>query len=296
MDCKPLVSVIIPTYNRSVLLMKTIDSVLNQTYNNIEIIVVDDGSQEDLTENLNNIKKLKYYRIPNSGGPSKPRNLGIKKSNGKYIAFIDDDDLWVNNKIEIQVNKLEKNKEFGLAHNYCSVIDEFGKEKDEIIGKSGSIKIKHGDVVERMIGNWTLMTSSVLLRKELVDKVGFFNCEMPPAGEDVEYWSRCSFHSKFYYLDKPLVLYRKHTSNISKYNVNYVDLPLHLYNVIKQNFNNGIITQEVYKKLKVNICKMQIKMIKKSINKTIINIFKLDFFWFLKFKNLKLLTYIILAK
>ncbi|MCF6182886.1 glycosyltransferase [Lutibacter sp.] len=293
----PLVSVIIPTYNRPAYLKQTLESIVNQTYTNIEIIVVDDGSpNEDALDVCKNFETVTYLKIKNSGGPSKPRNIGIKKAKGKYIAFLDDDDLYVSNKIEQQVTALEKNKTFGIAHGYCQVINEIGKLKNEIIGKPGTPDVKHGDVSLRMIGNWTLMTSSVLIRKAIIDKIGFFNEEMPPAGEDVEFWVRCSFHTKFYYIDSPLVLYREHNFNISKQKKAYINLPLHLKEVLNVNLKKKIITKVTYASLKNNVSKMQIKMIRQNTFKTIRNLFKLQPLWFLNYGNIKLLAYKIVVK
>ena len=150
---KPLVSVIIPTYNRPTYLKQTLDSVVNQTYNNIEIIVVDDGSpNEDTLRVCKKYKTVTYLKIENSGGPAKPRNVGIKEAKGKYIAFLDDDDLWIATKIEQQVRILEEHNDFGLAHGYCQIIDENGKLTGEIIGKPGLPGEQHRDVSLKMVG------------------------------------------------------------------------------------------------------------------------------------------------
>ncbi len=284
----PLVSIIISTYNRPIYLKQTLESVVRQTYTNMEIIVVDDGSLNDDTLKVcENFKTVTYVKIENSGGPAKPRNVGIKKAKGKYIAFLDDDDLWIETKIEQQVTILEEHTDFGLVHGYCQVIDENGKLTGKIVGKAGSAEVKHGDVSLRMIGNWTLMTSSVLLRKGVINLAGCFNEKMPPAGEDVEFWVRCSFFTRFYYLNSPLVYYRTHQHNISKLNPNYVQLPLYLKQVLKFQKNEDNITSKDYKKLLNNLCKLQIKRLKLNKYKAIRNLFILNKFWFLKFDNYK---------
>lgn len=293
----PLVSVIIPTYNRPNYLKLTLDSVVNQTYTNIEIIVVDDGSpNEDSLKVCEKYKTVTYIKIDNSGGPARPRNIGIKKAKGKYIAILDDDDLWIETKIEQQVKTLEDHKDYGLVHGYCQIIDAKGKVTDEIIGKPGSPDVKHGDVSLKMIGNWTLMTSSVLFNKEIIDVVGLFNEEMPPASEDVEFWVRCSFHTKIFDVGEVLVWYRKHELNISKQKKVYINLPLYLKNVLDVNLNRKRISKTSYEILSNNICRMQIKMIKLNTFKTFSNLLNLDPIWFLKYGNLKLLAYKILVK
>lgn len=234
----PLVSVIIPTFKRSHFLKLTIESVLNQTFRDFEIIVVDDGTFGN--ENFllcQNYEDVRYIKIENSGGPAKPRNVGIKESQGKYLAFVDDDDIWLPKKLERQVEVLEQNLEYGLVHGCCEVITKEGVLQNIIVGRPGKPEIKHGDVKMRMMGNWTVMMPTSFVRKEIIDKVGFFNENMPAAGEDTEFWARCSFETKFYYLDEPLVLYRVHNNNISSKNINYIKLPFYLKKVLEKQRN-----------------------------------------------------------
>ena len=282
---QPLVSVVIPTYKRTHYLKETLNSIVSQTYSNIEIIVVDDGTPGDENEKLcSEYKNLSYIKIDNSGSPCKPRNIGINNAKGTYIAFVDDDDLWLPNKIETQVKILDKNKDFGLVHSYCSTIDGKGKQLKEIVGKPGHTNVKHGDVLTKMIGNWTIMSSTPLIRKEIVKDVGYFNEIMPHAGEDVEYWSRCAFHTKFYYIDAPLVNYRQHENNVSNHQEKYIFLPLYLFDVVKRYYNKETIKKDIYKKLVLNRCLMQSKLIKINFWKTIGNMFKINPFWFVNFR------------
>lgn len=296
-ELPPLVSVIIPTYNRPSYLKQTLESVYNQTYKNIEIIVIDDGSPNDEAfEVCKNYIAVTYIKIENSGGPAKPRNIGIKSSKGKYIAILDDDDLWVEDKIEKQVKILEEHPDFGLVHGYCQIIDKDGLLINSFIGKPGTPDVKHGDVSLKMIGNWTLMTSSVLLKKEIIDLVGLFNEKMPPAGEDLEFWVRCSFLTKFFFINKPIVHYRTHLNNISENKVKYLLLPLYLKNVLQEQQIKQRISNKQYKFLLNSLCKMQIKMVRVSYFKTIGKLFLLDPLWLIKKNNLKMLIYILFFK
>tara|TARA_R110002073_G_scaffold205294_2_gene364981 strand:- start:1109 stop:1999 length:891 start_codon:yes stop_codon:yes gene_type:complete len=285
MVSNPLVSVIVPTYKRAHFLKETLNSVVNQTYSNIEIIVIDDGTPNNENEKLcSKYNNLTYIKINNSGGPACPRNVGISNSNGKYIAFVDDDDLWLPEKLQIQVKILDENTDFGLVHSHCSTIDAEGKQLKEIIGKPGHANVKHGDVLTKMIGNWTIMSSTPLIRKEIVKDVGYFNEAMPHAGEDVEYWSRCAFHTKFYYINEPLVKYRKHKNNVSNNQEIYTSLPVYLLDIVNNYYNKGVIKSDVYNTLVLNICLMQSKMIKINFRKTIVNMFKINPFWFFNFR------------
>ena len=293
----PLVSVIIPTYNRANFLALTINSVLDQTYPSIEIFVVDDGSSNSDAQIIcDRFERVTYIKIENSGGPAKPRNIGIKKANGKYIAFVDDDDIWLPTKIEKQVQILEKNVNFGLTHCYCQVIDENNKIKNEFIGKPGSVDVKHGDVRMKMMGNWTIMMPTPLITKEIIDKVGFFNEKIPGTFADVEYWTRCSFYTQFYYIDQVLVHYRVHPSNMSKNNKVDIQLPNCLKNVLNEYLEKKIINKNQYKILYQNLIKNQIKMFKLVFFANFHNLNKLDRFWFFSYNKFKLFVYILLFK
>ncbi|WP_179376468.1 glycosyltransferase family 2 protein [Winogradskyella wichelsiae] len=286
----PLVSVIIPTFNRTDYLKLTLESVMNQTFTNFEIIVVDDGSNSTENERLcSQFGKIKYIKIINSGGPAKPRNQGLFLAKGEFIAFVDDDDLWHPEKLKVQVDILENNSNYGLVHSYCEVIDEYGVKINEVIGRPGNSRVKHGNVKLRMMGNWTLMTPTPMLRKSLVKQVGLFNETMPAAGEDREYWTRCSFYTNFYYVDKPLAYYRKHSNNISLDNVKYLNLPIFLKSALDKVCLKVNISKGDYHILLNNIIYMQSKMIKKDIIKTIKNLFKLNKFWFFNLRTNKII-------
>ena len=297
MDQSKLVSIIVPTYNRLDYLKLTLQSMLEQTYQNIEIIVVDDGSKGDDNERYcEQFSQIKYIKIENSGGPARPRNKGIDEANGDFIAFTDDDDIWLPKKLENQVAILKEHPDYGLVHGPCIVIDETGKETGEIIGRPGTPDVKHGDVKLRMMGNWTLMMPTPLLRKELVQEVGYFSEEIPPALEDVEFWVRCSFYTKLYYLDEPQVQYRKHINNISADKKKYLPLPLYLNKVIVAMEQEQRIDKKEAKILRASICRMQLKMIKFHPRRVVSNMNTLSTFWFLNVRNLKLLVKMLIRK
>lgn len=282
---QPLVSVIIPTYKRPHFLKQTLKSVVGQSYSNMEIIVIDDGTPGDENKQMcDDYPRVTYMKVDNSGSPSRPRNIGIKKAKGKYLAFVDDDDIWLQDKIKTQVEILESNNEFGLVHSFCTCINSKGELLDQIVGRPGSPDVKHGNVLTRMIGNWTIMSSTPLINKNIIDIVGYFNETMPHAGEDVEYWSRCAFHTKFFYIDEPLVKYRLHDDNASNYKSAYVNLPVYLFKVVKKKYDEQIINKNIYRTLKLNLSLAQSKSIKKNVLRTIKNLFRIDTLWFVKFR------------
>jgi glycosyltransferase involved in cell wall biosynthesis len=283
----PLVSIIIPTYNRADFLKQTLESIANQTYQNFEVFVVDDGSPNDAAEIIcAAFEKVYYTKIKNSGGPAKPRNVGILNAKGKYLAFVDDDDLWLPKKLETQVAILEQNLDFGLVHGCCEIINDKGELQNRIIGRLRNTLEKHGDVSEKMIGQWTVMMPTSFVRKSVIDTIGFFNEIMPPAGEDMEYWARCSFETPFYYLDEPLVHYRIHGKNISENEKAYIELPLHLKKVLNRAFVNGKIPPITYKMLNRRLGLLYLKSVKVKPLLVLFNMKTFDFLWFLRIKYL----------
>ena len=133
-----LVSVVIPTYNRKKYLEEAIVSVVNQTYKCFEILVIDDGSNENYAELICSKYDKCTYLYKQNGGLSSARNFGIKHSKGDYIAFLDDDDYWRNDKLEKQVAVLENNNEVDCVHSSASVVDENSIGNGKLIGASKS--------------------------------------------------------------------------------------------------------------------------------------------------------------
>lgn len=284
----PLVSIVVPTYNRANYLKFTLDSLVGQTYRPIEIIVIDDGTEGTANAELcESYEEVRYKKIENSGGPARPRNVGSEMANGYYMAWVDDDDIWMPTKLEKQVAILEDNPEYGLVHGPCEVIDPEGERTSEIIGRPGSLNVKHGDVRLKMMGNWTLMMPTPLLRAELLKDVGSFNEKIPAGLEDVEFWVRCSFHTSFYYLDEPLVEYRVHSGNISSDTGKYLKLPLYLNECRKELQRQNQLKPGENRLLMRNLGRMQLKMLRLNPGLVVGNMFRLDPVWFLKLNNLK---------
>ncbi len=125
----PKVSVILPNYNRERYIGEAIESVLNQTYRNLELIVLDDGSTDNSLEVVSSYKdnRLKLIRLHHIGFPGIVRNRGIEVSKGEFIGFIDSDDVWDKEKLEVQVNLLESDPEVGLVHTDYRTINEKGQ-------------------------------------------------------------------------------------------------------------------------------------------------------------------------
>lgn len=210
-----LVSVVIPTYNRADLIEKAVKSVINQTYKNLEIIIIDDGSTDNTKEALANIKdyRISYYYQENSGGPSKPKNSGIKKAKGDYIAFLDSDDFWLTEKIEKQMEIIDNSDEPNL-----SIVGSAALIDRNIFFYKKYLYKDCDNLYERILsGNFILSCSSLLIKKELFDNIGLFD-ENLRVGEDWDFLIKAFKKGyKFSALKDPMFIYRRHGSNITKY-------------------------------------------------------------------------------
>ncbi|QRM87792.1 glycosyltransferase [Lacinutrix sp. WUR7] len=209
----PLVSVIITTYNRSIYLEETLHSIANQTYVQVEILVIDDGSKPKIaSENqiiCSQFKNCTYAFKENTGQPDS-RNYGIHKAKGMYIAFCDDDDFWLLDKLEKQVAILNTHPEIGLVTGNIEFVNADGVRSGRVIGQTGN----HGYVFKEFLLKNRTTSITPVLRKSVFDKVGYFNPDFT-IFEDWEYWRRVAFYYPFYALQDVLACVRKHDSNIT---------------------------------------------------------------------------------
>ena len=208
----PLVSVIIPTYNGSRFIKESIQSVLDQTYPNIEIIVVDDGSTDNTPAIVKSIAdpRIIHIRQANSG-VSMARNHGIDISHGDYIAFLDHDDLWLPHKLEKQMPFFKQNPMLALIYSDTFIINE----NNFIIGKySHKIKFFRGMIFKELFLSCFITILTVVIKKSAFFEVGPF---LPfKICEDYDLFLKCAAKYPIDYIDEPLAKYRVHESNYSK--------------------------------------------------------------------------------
>ena len=199
---KLLVSVIIPSHNRSLLLKRAIQSVLKQTYSELECIVIDDASIDDTDKVINsfNDERLRYYYNTENKGPSAARNIGIKRSEGDLIAFLDDDDEWMLTKLEKQVSLIHRlPKSFGLIYCWMDYIDNQG----EVIHKHHP-KLR-GDVFSKVLDAQRIGgCPTLLVKKEVCEDVCGFD-ENLPRGNDGDFIRRICLRYKVDYIPEVLV-------------------------------------------------------------------------------------------
>lgn len=208
---KPLVTVIIPTYNRGWIIQEAIDSVLDQDFNDYELIVVDDGSEDNTLEILEAYGKAIKVLQQGNRGVSAARNRGIEEATGRLIAFLDSDDLWLPKKLSTQVKFFENNA------------DALINQTQEVWNRNGlrvNPKKRHhkfsGMIFERSLELCLVSPSAVMIAKDLFDTVGVFD-ENLPACEDYDLWLRISCRYPVHLTDLPLVIKRGgHDDQLSK--------------------------------------------------------------------------------
>ncbi|MGK0724383.1 glycosyltransferase family 2 protein [Aerococcus urinaeequi] len=204
------VSVVIPTHKRPDSVCQAIDSVLNQTYNDIEIIVVSDGKDEFTDKALKpylDKNLIRYFTYEDSRGANYARNTGVRASSGKAVAFLDDDDEWDESKIEKQIRVLENDPSVGLVYtgNY-NIYTDLNIKYSYIPSKKGDISTS---IFER---NYIGSTSSVMVLRDLILKVGGFD-EKLPAIQDYDLWIRVCQVTNIGVVPEPLLFYYNELNN-----------------------------------------------------------------------------------
>ena len=210
---KPEVSIIIPTYNRADLIRESLDSIFAQSYRNYEIIVVDDGSTDDTGSVLQPLVEqgVIRYIYQQNRGESAARNRGIVEASGRYIAFLDSDDLFEPDKLDIQVRYLQDHPEVGLVHSGFIKFDNDGND----LGYRDPSWFS-SMIYPQMLLYWTTLMAvdTVLVPKIVFDSVGLFD-EFMRIGPDLDMWRRIARKYPFGFIDKSLARVRVHAGNIS---------------------------------------------------------------------------------
>lgn len=202
----PKVSIVIPTYNREEYISETIESILNQTYNDFEVIVINDGSTDNTNKKLERFgSKIKLINQSNSER-AVSRNNGVKSTTGKYIAFVDSDDLWLENKLEKQVAVLDNSKDIILVYSQSFRINEKSKKTKAAKRQKEGFS---GEVFEKLLLRNFIPSPTPVIRRDYFENTPGFQTRYIPY-EDWEYWIRFSLLGKFYFLKEPLAYYRIH--------------------------------------------------------------------------------------
>jgi glycosyltransferase involved in cell wall biosynthesis len=194
------VSIIIPTYNRRNYLQKAVDSVLAQAYPCFELIIVDDGSEDNTSELFENCDSAIIYIKQENKGPAAARNRGIQAAQHELIAFLDSDDRFSENKLERQVRAMQEEPTYLISHT-----QETWYRNGRILNQKKKHNKNNGDIFKQSLQLCAVGMSTVLMYREIFERYGLFD-ENYPCCEDYEFWLRVSAEQKFLLVDEPLTL------------------------------------------------------------------------------------------
>lgn len=210
------ISIIIPSYNAESLILKTIDSVQKQTFSDWELIIIDDGSTDKTVSKIKTIKDERIHLFCyENGGVAMARNRGISLAKGKFISFLDCDDLWTKDKLKDQLSALKNNPDADVAYSW--VIDFF----TDIPNSSKPRKpiFFSGNVYPQMlVYNFLANGSNILVRRETVERIGGFDVTYNPS-EDWNFYIRLAKECSFVLVPKHQILYRQSTTSMSSNNI-----------------------------------------------------------------------------
>lgn len=207
----PLVTVIIPTYNRGWILKEAIDSVLSQDFKGFELIVVDDGSSDNTQDILHGYARDIIMLRQDNRGVSAARNTGIASASGQLIAFLDSDDLWLPEKLASQVDFFKSNPNVMICQT-----EELWIRNGVRVNPKRRHKKFSGMIFKHSLPLCIVSPSAVMLKKSLLDKTGVFD-ESLPACEDYDLWLRISCKYPVFLIDAPLIIKRGgHEDQLSK--------------------------------------------------------------------------------
>jgi len=233
-----LISVIIPAYNRSAFLQEAIESVLKQTYQPFELIVVDDGSTDDTAGVLSRYAGKISALSVSHGGPSTARNHGIQAAHGDYIAFLDSDDLWLPGKLAAQMLFFHNNPEARICQT-----EEIWMRNSVRVNPRQKHKKYSGWIFDQCLPLCVVSPSAVMMHRSVFARVGLFD-ETFPACEDYDLWLRIAPLYPIYLIDKPLIIKRGgHRDQQSK---NVPALDLYRIRALCKILNSGILTSSQY--------------------------------------------------
>lgn len=226
----PVISVIVPVYNGEKTIKETVTSVLNQTFSDLELIIINDGSTDstlDIVKPIND-PRLKVFSYPKTN-QSASRNRGISHARGEYIAFIDADDLWTPDKIEAQYQALQDNPESAVAYSWTDCIDE----SSQFLRPGSHVTINGNVYPYLLVVNFLENGSNPLIRRQALEAVGQFDSSLL-SGEDWDTWLRLAKHYQFITVPKSQILYRQSSQSAS---TNVLKLEAGSKKVIEQAFS-----------------------------------------------------------
>lgn len=232
----PKVSVIIPAYNAMAYLPETIANVLQQTYTDFEVVVINDGSTDHVQEWITQVKDSRVRLVSQKNrGLAGARNRGIEESQGEYLAFLDADDLWESTKLAQQVEILDSEPEVGLVYTWVAYIDEQGNSTGRVVNNPNNQQ--EGNIWRKLTaGNVVECGSVAMVRRECLLKCGVFDSNLGSFVEDWDMWLRIARLYPFRVIKKILVYYRQVTNSASR---NWDQMAKSYQLVIEKAFSNA---------------------------------------------------------
>lgn len=219
---EPFFSVIIPTYNRAMELKRALESLVSQTYKKFEVIVCDDGSTDNTQEIANSFSRLldlKYIREENWGGPARPRNCGLRSSTGEWVCFLDADDWWYPDRLEVVSANLHKGD---VLYHHLDIYTLQGKKRHR---RSKGRRLSEPVFIDLIVNGNAITNSSAVVKKELLEKVGGL-CEEKSliAVEDYDLWLKLGkITNKFHYIPDSLGGYWVDDMNITEISARQIE-------------------------------------------------------------------------
>ncbi|HEY9673425.1 MAG TPA: glycosyltransferase [Waterburya sp.] len=207
----PLISVIIPVYNGEKSIKETLDSILHQTISDLEILIINDGSQDSTIEIVTSVQdpRIQIFSYPNAGLAAS-RNRGIKLASTDYISFIDADDLWTPDKLEAQYKALQENPQAAVAYSWTDYIDD----SSQFLRRGSHITVQGDAQAKLLVMDFLENGSNALIRKQALIDVGGFD-ELLPAAEDWDIFLKLAAKYSFVAVPSSQILYRISANSMS---------------------------------------------------------------------------------
>lgn len=246
-EMETMVSIIIPTYNRANVIKRAIDSVLRQTYNSYEIIVVDDGSTDETGLLIADIQdaRIRYIALEENRGVAHARNVGIQEARYDYIAFLDSDDEWLPDKLELQM-RLFRNSSENIGMVYCRMggLTRDGKERFVCPAQLFSRELLEGDMFRFLLRQNVIGTPAVIVRRDCLEQVGGFK-ETIQCLEDWEWILRIAGKWKIGFVDQVLVEVHKSPGSVSMNTTWYLIVRCYLVSLYRREMTESGIISDV---------------------------------------------------
>ena len=237
---RPRVSIITPTFNRAQFILQAVNSVLNQSYPNFELLIVDDGSTDDTKIRLDTALKdpRVHYFYQSNQGQSVARNLALSRASGDLICFLDSDDYWVEDKLEKQVSHLAEHPEVDVVYGDIISVDEHDRE----ISRE-NMKRYSGNIAKYMVRDNCVSMVTAMARRKCFDELGAMRVTRRVA-DDYDLWLRFSARFRFLYVPEFFAYYRVMEDQISSDKTRRLDANWQIINDFRKDFPDAMSEQE----------------------------------------------------